>query len=182
MTADTPTLDTMTATTVTRQLIALADAGGLHPHVYGARNRLVEIALDGHGADGLFGVLYVSAKNGNTVRAHLTHGNHGEGRCYGKVAEIRTVLKSWAAIHRDRLAARGPHNHFNCRKGCNPQPLTLIDREQITGRNLTQYDETARRPFCVDCLADLPASAYHAGFHVCGQQTVSDVQAAIERN
>jgi hypothetical protein len=181
MTAATPTLATMNATTVTRQLIKLAEAGGLHPRIGGTGHGAVQIVLDGHGRDALFGAIYVGTRTGRVLRAYLTHGNHGIERKHVKVAEIRTVLKSWAAIHRDRSAAAGPHNHYGCR-GCDgTRPLTLADKQVILGKHCTQYDETTGLAFCTDCLADLPASGYHAGFHVCGQQTAADIQLTIER-
>lgn len=63
----------------------------------------------------------------------------------------------------------GPHNHFNCSRGCSTAPLTLADRELVTGRSLIQLDEETGIEFCADCLADLPADGYEALFHVCGE-------------
>ncbi|HZR50158.1 MAG TPA: hypothetical protein VFB06_11620 [Streptosporangiaceae bacterium] len=64
---------------------------------------------------------------------------------------------------------RSPYNHWCC-KGCDgSKPLTLADRELITGRSMTQLDEETGVEFCVDCLADLPADGYEALFHVCGE-------------
>lgn len=63
---------------------------------------------------------------------------------------------------------RKPHNHFNCSRGCSPAPLTLADREVITGRSVAVADPDGGW-FCGDCLADLPASQYEALFHVCGE-------------
>jgi len=61
-----------------------------------------------------------------------------------------------------------PHNHFNCSRGCSPAPLTLADREVITGRPIAAADPDGGW-FCGDCLADLAASQYEALFHVCGE-------------
>ena len=96
----TATLEDITTTTVTRRLIALAEAGGLRPHVepWHSRHGRVGIILNGPGRDALFGVIYLSARKGTVLRAHLTHGNWGEEKQYDTVAEIRDVLKSWAAL------------------------------------------------------------------------------------
>lgn len=59
------------------------------------------------------------------------------------------------------------YNHFNCSRGCSQAPLTLLDREIITGRgDIRCYDETSGAWFCGDCLADLPEDQ---GSHVCGE-------------
>lgn len=64
----------------------------------------------------------------------------------------------------------GPHNHWACRGNCAGRPLTLADRELITGRSdIGCYDEENCTWFCGDCLADLPAG-YEALFHICGQE------------
>ena len=102
MTATT-TLGDITTTAVTRRLIALAEASGLRPAAEAAdRHGRVAVILNGEGRDALFGVIYLSAKHGTVIRAYLTHGNSGVERKHEKVAEIRTVLKSWAAIQRTR--------------------------------------------------------------------------------
>lgn len=67
--------------------------------------------------------------------------------------------------------APGPHNHWRCRGRCNGKPLTLADRELITGRSIVAYDDETGHAFCGDCLADLPAGGYEALFHVCGEET-----------
>ncbi|HEX9526411.1 MAG TPA: hypothetical protein VF951_02860, partial [Streptosporangiaceae bacterium] len=59
--------------------------------------------------DCLFGGIDVGARTGRILHAHLTHGSWGEERRYDRVAEIRAVLKSWAALQRggcDRPRAR----------------------------------------------------------------------------
>lgn len=71
-----------------------------------------------------------------------------------------------------------PYNHFNCTRGCGHVPLTLADRELITGRSLTRLDEETGISFCADCLADLPEDGYEALFHVCGEP--ADVPEAVE--
>ena len=62
----------------------------------------------------------------------------------------------------------GPHNHWVCRGNCASKPLTLADRELITGRSIVVHDSDGGQ-FCGDCLADLPVSGYEALFHICGQ-------------
>jgi hypothetical protein len=64
--------------------------------------------------------------------------------------------------------ASAPHNHFNCSRGCSPAPLTLADRQVITGRSIAVADP-AGGWFCGDCLADLPAGSLGRLSHVCGQ-------------
>lgn len=90
------------ATSVTRQMIALAVEGELRPHIIDRETRrgLYRVMLNGEGTDALFGALHVSARNGNIVRASLTHGNWGTAERFEKVADIRRVLKSWAAVVR----------------------------------------------------------------------------------
>lgn len=67
------------------------------------------------------------------------------------------------------------HNHFNCRRGCDPAaPLTLIDREVITGRQIAERDGDGSW-YCADCLAALPADPngeleFAAMRHVCGEE------------
>jgi hypothetical protein len=67
------------------------------------------------------------------------------------------------------------HRHVGGSAGCPGcaagRPLNLAERELITGRPLTQFDEKTGVEFCVDCLADLPAEGYEANFHVCGEET-----------
>ena len=61
-----------------------------------------------------------------------------------------------------------PYNHWRC-GGCDgSKPLTLADRELITGRSITQHDPQTGARFCVDCLADLP-DGIDALAHVCGE-------------
>lgn len=59
------------------------------------------------------------------------------------------------------------HRHHGCDGSV---PLNLAERELITGRSLTQFDEETGLEFCVDCLADLPRDGYEALFHVCGEE------------
>lgn len=70
-----------------------------------------------------------------------------------------------------------PYNHFNCSRGCSRAPLTLADRELITGRSHTQLDEETGIEFCADCGADLPADGYEALFHVCGEPSENAAEA-----
>lgn len=73
----------------------------------------------------------------------------------------------------------GPHNHWCCR-GCDgSKPLTLADRELITGRSIAACDGETGRRFCGDCLADLPADGYEALFHVCGEELPVPAPAAV---
>jgi hypothetical protein len=90
------------ATVVTRQIVALAEAGGLRPHVdeAGPRQGRVSIILNGPGRDAIFGAIYVGEKTGRILHAMLTHGNGGEEKRYDNVADIRRVLTSWLAICR----------------------------------------------------------------------------------
>jgi hypothetical protein len=79
------------------------------------------------------------------------------------------------------VAASGsPYNHFNCSRGCSNAPLTLADRELITGRSLAQLDEETGVSFCADCLADLPADGYEALFHVCGSPEPATIPEVVE--
>jgi hypothetical protein len=96
-------LDGHRSTAVTRQLVALAVAGGLRPYVdpRGLRNGLYRVQLDSGGRrDCLFGCLDVSERKGRAVRAYLMHGRLGDERRYESVAEIRQVLASWVALRR----------------------------------------------------------------------------------
>lgn len=52
--------------------------------------------------DCLFDGIDVGARTGRILRAHLTHGSWGQERRYDSVAEIRTVITSWAALQRAR--------------------------------------------------------------------------------
>lgn len=67
------------------------------------------------------------------------------------------------------VAQDGPHNHWCCRDCDGSKPLTLADRELITGRSIVAFDDETGTPFCGDCLADLPAG-FDALFHVCGEE------------
>jgi hypothetical protein len=101
-------LEDITATAVTRRLIALTEEGGLRPAARApGRYGRVAVILSGKGRDALFGVIYVSARKGTALRAFLTHGNWGEEKRYETVAEVRTVLKSWAALQRPREPSGG---------------------------------------------------------------------------
>lgn len=74
-----------------------------------------------------------------------------------------------------RSAATSPYNHLGC-PGCDgTRPLTLADREMITGRAILTHDDTGSS-YCGDCLADLPDGP-EALAHVCGEATptVGDV-------
>lgn len=98
------------ATTVTRQIVALAAAGGLRPHVdrAGCRHGRVTIILNGPGRDAIFGAIYVGGKTGRVLHALLTHGNGGEEKRYDNVADIRVVLASWLALYRSAAMAENP--------------------------------------------------------------------------
>lgn len=54
--------------------------------------------VESHGRGALFGTIYVSARNGNAVRAFLTRGSWSTEQRYEKVANVRRVLVSWAAV------------------------------------------------------------------------------------
>lgn len=74
------------------------------------------------------------------------------------------------------------HNHWSCKGQCSDRPLTLADREVITGRSdLRCYDEDTSTWFCGDCLADLPASV-EALSHVCGDPEPVPAAPAVEHN
>lgn len=67
------------------------------------------------------------------------------------------------------IDTRSPYNHFNChgRGRCNSSlPLTLADKELITGRIATRGENPDGTEFCGDCLEDLPVG-FAALFHVC---------------
>ena len=100
MTTAVKDLDNYTATSVTRQIVALAKAAGLRPKIEPERRRSYRIVVDAPGTDGLFGAVTVGAETGRILYAHLTHGNDGQERRYDAVAEIRSVFKSWAALRR----------------------------------------------------------------------------------
>ena len=93
-------LDGYAATTVTAQIIDLADRAGLRPRIdrYGVRHGIYRVMINAPGRDGLFGAIYVGAKTGRILRANLTHGNAGQEKRYNGVAEVRAVIKSWAAL------------------------------------------------------------------------------------
>lgn len=96
----------MPATRVTRQVIRLAIKGGLNPELdpSGVRRGSYRIFVDSGGRrDCLFGAIDAGGRSGRILRAHLTHGHWGQGRWYGSVAEIRTVLKSWVALQNPRV-------------------------------------------------------------------------------
>jgi hypothetical protein len=95
-------LDGVAATAVTRQIVGRAAAAGLRPHlgqpvIYCGAYRVL---VNAEGVDGLFGAVYVGARTGRILRAYLTHGNHGQEKRYDKVAAVRTVIQSWAALQR----------------------------------------------------------------------------------
>ncbi len=95
------------ATAVTRQVVALAAAGGLRPQVDGAgpRQGRVRIILNGPGRDAIFGAIYVGRKTGRILHAILTHGNGGEEKRYDSVADIRGVLTAWLTLYRSTNSA-----------------------------------------------------------------------------
>ncbi|MGH3190388.1 MAG: hypothetical protein ACRDOL_24595 [Streptosporangiaceae bacterium] len=93
------------ATRITRQIIDLAFEAGLNPILdpAGVRHGSYRIMIDSGGRrDCLFGGIDVGARTGRILRAHLTHGSWGEERRYDSVAEIRTILGSWAALRRGK--------------------------------------------------------------------------------
>ena len=74
--------------------------------------KLPDLPDSGGRRDCLFGGIDVGARTGRILRAYLTHGNWGEEQRYDRVADIRTVLKSWAALQRDRRdCADRAHEH-----------------------------------------------------------------------
>jgi len=89
-------------TAVTRQVIALAGSVGLHPSLdlSGIRHGAYRVTVNAPGRDGLFGSISIGARTGRILHAHLTHGNWGEEKRYGTVAEVRAIIKSWAAVQR----------------------------------------------------------------------------------
>jgi hypothetical protein len=91
----------MKATGTTARIVADAFAAELRPHLakeHRARTRgLYRVWVGAQGPEGLFGAIDVSVTSGKITRAYLTHGNHGTERVYTRVAEIRTVIRSWAA-------------------------------------------------------------------------------------
>lgn len=92
------------ATRATRQVIALADRAGLRPHPDPSppRHGRYRVLVDSGGRrDCLFGAIYIGARTGRILRAWLTHGSQGQERRYDTVADIRAVIRSWAALHRD---------------------------------------------------------------------------------
>lgn len=100
----------ISATAVTRQVVALAAAGGLRPQVdaAGLSHGRVRIILNGPGRDAIFGAIYVGGKTGRILHAMLTHGNGGEEKRYDRVADIRAVLSSWLALHRSAVPPESP--------------------------------------------------------------------------
>jgi hypothetical protein len=91
------------ATLATRQIINLAAAAGLNPTLDGSgvRRGSYRVTVDSGGRrDCLFGGIDVGARTGRILRAYLTHGHWGQERRYDHVAEVRAVIKSWAAIRR----------------------------------------------------------------------------------
>jgi hypothetical protein len=48
--------------------------------------------------DGLFGVIYLSASSGAIISAYLTHGVHGDERCFNGGPRSATVIRSWVAV------------------------------------------------------------------------------------
>lgn len=88
------------ATAPTRQILALAEEGGLRPHVSGSKRGLARIVVNGEGYGSLFGAIYVSKTTGRVVRAYLTHGNWGQEKVYEGVAEVCDILKSWIAVNK----------------------------------------------------------------------------------
>jgi len=95
------------ATAVTRQIIALAEQGGLRPRADedSPRHGRVRIVVNGPGPDAIFGAIYVGARTGRILHAVLTHGNYGEEKRYDDVASVRAVLTSWLALQRNTSAA-----------------------------------------------------------------------------
>jgi hypothetical protein len=91
--------DRVPATTDTRALFGLAEKARLCP-----RHDLTEvrsrgrygIVLDGEGVDALFGVIYVSARTGKPLRAHLVQ-DRGDERIFTGADEIRAALSDWLA-------------------------------------------------------------------------------------
>lgn len=63
------------------------------------------------------------------------------------------------------------HNHWDCLHGapCTGLPLTLADRELITGRTIADRDDDGTW-CCTDCLQDLPSDPRARGAHVCGER------------
>jgi hypothetical protein len=90
----------LAATLVTRQIIGLAFEAGLRPCVAppGPRAGSYRVIVDSGGrADCLFGGIDIGARAGRILRAYFTQGDGGAERRYDQVAEIRSVIRSWAA-------------------------------------------------------------------------------------
>jgi hypothetical protein len=95
-------LDHVSLTRMARDILALADECGLHPHIsatgpggYG-RGR-TQVMIDSCIRDGLFGTIIIG-RNGQILRGFLVHGNWAEERRYEGAGQVRNVIASWAAL------------------------------------------------------------------------------------
>jgi hypothetical protein len=85
------------ATTVTDQIVALAEKAGLRPAWQPAYRGVTTIALNGEGPSGVFGSIHVGSRSGRVLRAELVHGNGGPTRTYTGAVEVRAALKTLSA-------------------------------------------------------------------------------------
>ena len=84
----------------TRALFDLAEQARLHPRhdLTQVRSRgRYGIVLDGEGTDALFGVIYVSARTGNTTALSRLVQDRGDERVFTGPGEIRAMLSDWLA-------------------------------------------------------------------------------------
>jgi hypothetical protein len=85
-----------TATTVTEQIMKLAEQAGLRPIWRGRYGGIREILLNAPGEAGVFGVIEVGARSGKVLRATLHYGNGGRTQKLTGAVEVRAVLKELA--------------------------------------------------------------------------------------
>ncbi len=144
------------ATAATRQVVALAAAGRLRPHLDGTvptRGR-VRIVVNGPGQDALFGAIYVGAQTGRVLHAVLTHGNNGQEKRYDGVASIRAVLKSWLAQHHGTRPAEAP----------SPLGGTRVSRTSGSDCHLVP-GRTCPAPACASYVAPIAKENGSGGVH-----------------
>lgn len=86
----------MTTTTVTDQIVKLAEQAGLRPHWGETYRGVRELLLNGEGVRSPFGTVRVGARSGRVLRAQIVYGNGGPVRNYAGARQVRAALKSLA--------------------------------------------------------------------------------------
>jgi hypothetical protein len=83
----------MITTTVTDQIVKLAEQAGLNPYWRGPYKSCNELVLMGSGDRAPMGAVYVGVNSGKVLRASITYGNDGPTRKFTGAREVQAALR-----------------------------------------------------------------------------------------